>query len=148
MEFAKFHNVKVIVFENLEGWKAKAGKKGTLQKQRFHLWCHRKIVEIVTNRWTELGGKIVFINPKYTSAYAYDGSGKVRRDKTNYSLCRFKTGRKYHSDLNASYNIAARYWYAVIMGDDNYSRVFDSQSSDDTSRTPIILGTLRSLRAA
>ena len=148
VEFALAENVKVIVFENLKGWKAKAGKKGSLQKQKFHLWCHRKIVELVTTRWTELGGKIVFVNPKYTSAYAYDGSGKVRRDPTNYSLCRFKTGKRYHSDLNASYNIAARYWYAVIMGDDNYARVFDSKSSDDTSRTPIVLGTLRSQRAA
>lgn len=148
VEFALKHNVKVIVFEDLEGWKAKAGKKGSLQKQKFHLWCHRKIVELVTNRWTELGGKMIFVNPKYTSAYAYDGSGRVRRDQTNYSLCRFKTGKKYHSDLNASYNIAARYWYAVIMGDNCYSRVFDSKSSDGTSRTPIVLGTLRSLRAA
>lgn len=148
VEFAKTHDVKVVVFENLEGWKAKAGKKGTLQKQKFHLWCHRKIVELVTNRWMELGGKIVFINPKYTSAYAFDGSGKVRRDKTNYSLCRFKTGKRYHCDLNASYNIAARYWYAVIMGDDHFSRVFDGKSSNDTLRTPVTLGTLRTLVAA
>ncbi|WP_017748200.1 IS200/IS605 family accessory protein TnpB-related protein [Scytonema hofmannii] len=156
VEFAKTHNAKVIVFENLEGWKAKGGRRKSLQKQKFHLWCHRKIVELVTNRWTELGGTIVFINPKYTSAYAYDGSGKVKRDKVNYSLCCFTTGKRYHSDLNASYNIAARYWYAVIMGDNSYSRVFvrasvsegEGKSSHDTQRTPVTLGTLRSLLAA
>ncbi|WP_204105371.1 MULTISPECIES: IS200/IS605 family accessory protein TnpB-related protein, partial [Spirulina sp. CCY15215] len=111
VEFAKAHNVKIIVFENLAGWKAKAGRKGTLHKQKFHLWCHRKIVELTQERWRELGGKVVFINPKYTSAYAFDGSGKVKRGKSNYSLCRFSTGKQYHSDLNASYNIGARYWY-------------------------------------
>ncbi len=147
IEFALTYNVKVIVFENLSGWKAKAGKKGTLQKQKFHLWCHRKIVELATNQWTELGVKIVFVNPKYTSAYAYDGSGKVKRDKVNYSLCRFKTGKRYHSDLNASYNIAARYWYAVIMGDNSYSRVFEGKSSLGTQRTPVTLGTLRCMAA-
>jgi IS605 OrfB family transposase len=71
--------VKVIVFENLSGWKAKAGRKGSLQKR-----CHSKIVELTQQRWNELGGKVVFVNPKYTSAYAFDGSGKVRRSKINY----------------------------------------------------------------
>ncbi len=148
VEFALTHNVKVIVFENLEGWKAKGGRRKSLQKQKFHLWCHRKIVELVSDRWTELGGQVVFVNPKYTSAYAYDGSGKVKRDKVNYSLCRFTSGKRYHSDLNASYNIAARYWYAVIMGDETVSRVFEGKSSHGTLRTPVTLGTLRNLRVA
>ncbi len=110
VEFAKTHNVKVIVIESLSGWKAKAGKKGSLLKQKFHLWCHAKIVEIVTDRWSELGGQIQAINPKYTSAYAFDGSGKVKRDKNNYSLAKFTTGKLYNADLSASYNIGARYW--------------------------------------
>jgi hypothetical protein len=54
------------------------------QKQKFNLWCHSKIVELTQQRWNELGGKVVFVNPKYTSAYAFDGSGKVRRSKINY----------------------------------------------------------------
>ncbi|MGK7928638.1 MAG: IS200/IS605 family accessory protein TnpB-related protein [Spirulina sp.] len=145
VEFAQAHNVKVIVFENLAGWKAKAGRRGSLQKQKFHLWCHRKIVELTHERWQELGGKVVFINPKYTSAYAFDGSGKVKRSKINYSLCRFTTGKQYNADLNASYNIGARYWYCLIMGDRNFSRVFGGESSTGTLRTPIVLGTLRSL---
>lgn len=145
IEFAKTHGVKVIVFENLSGWKAKAGRKGSLQKQKFHLWCHRKIVELTQQRWNELGGKVVFINPKYTSAYAFDGSGKVRRSKINYSLCHFTTGKNYNADLNASYNIGARYWYSVIVGDKHFSRVFVGKSSNGTLRTPVTLGTLREL---
>jgi putative transposase len=146
IEFATANNVKIIVFENLKGWKAKAGKKGSLQKQKFHLWCHRKIVELTQERWSELGGKIVFVNPKYTSAYAFDGSGRVKRSKTNYSICCFKNKKQYNADLNASYNIGARYWYSVIMGDTSYSRVYVGQSSNGTLRTPVTLGTLRSLR--
>ena len=127
VEFARVHNVKVIVLENLAGWKAKAGKTGTLLKQKFHLWCHSKIVEIVTDRWTELGGSIQTINPKYTSAYAFDGSGKVKRSKFNYSHSLFTTGKHYNADLSASYNIGARYWYCVIVGDRNFSRVYGAQ---------------------
>jgi IS605 OrfB family transposase len=145
IEFASAYDVAIIVIENLAGWKAKAGRKGSLMKQKFHLWCHRKIVELLTDRWSELGGKVQIINPKYTSAYAFDGSGKVRRSKTNYSLAKFKNGKQYHADLNASYNIGARYWYCLFVGDKTFSRVFDSQSSDDTLRTPIVLGTLRNL---
>ena len=161
IDFAKLHNVKVIVIENLAGWKAKAGKKGTLMRQKFHLWCHQKIVEILNNRWTELGGDVQTVNPKYTSAYAFDGSGKVKRNKKNYSLCVFPSGKQYNADLSASYNIGARYWYSVLIGDKYFSRVFVSESevlspashagactrrSTNTLRTPVCLGTLRSLK--
>jgi IS605 OrfB family transposase len=148
IEFAKLHNVQVIVIENLAGWKAKAGKKGTLMRQKFHLWCHQKIVEILSDRWTELGGNLQAINPKYTSAYAFDGSGKVKRSKTNYSLCTFANGKQYNADLSASYNIGARYWYSVLIGDKYFSRVFVSESSPNTLRTPVTLGTLRSLKTS
>ncbi len=145
IEFAQLHKVKVIVIENLAGWKAKAGKKSPLMRQKFHLWCHQKIVEILSNRWTELGGNVQTINPKYTSAYAFDGSGKVKRNKKNYSLCVLPNGKQYNADLSASYNIGARYWYSVLVGDKYFSRVFVSQSSTNTLRTPVCLETLRSL---
>ncbi|WP_219930047.1 hypothetical protein [Nostoc commune] len=99
-------------------------------------------------RWNELGGKIIFINPKYTSAYAFDGSGKVRRSKINYSLAVFKNDKQYNADLSASYNIGARYWYSLIVGDKHFSRVFVGKSSNDTLRTPVTLDTLRNLRVS
>ena len=47
-----------------------------------------------------------------TSKLAYDGSGIVERGQTagfnNYSL--FQTGKIYNCDLNATYNIGARYF--------------------------------------
>lgn len=51
IEFALLHNVKVIVLENMAGWKALAGKRGTLLKQKFHLWCHRQILLLIKERW-------------------------------------------------------------------------------------------------
>jgi hypothetical protein len=86
--------------------------------------------------------------PSTRFAYAFDGSGRVRRSKHNYSLARFSTGKQYNADLNAAYNIGARYWYCTLMGDKTFSRVYDSKSSDGTLRTPVTLGTLRQLTSA
>ncbi|MBP0970042.1 MAG: transposase, partial [Oscillospiraceae bacterium] len=52
---------------------------------------------------------------------AFDGSGRVRRgresEKTggSYSMCEFATGKVYNCDLNASYNIGARYFIREIL---------------------------------
>lgn len=56
-----------------------------------------------------------------TSKLAYDGSGKVERSikndnqKPNYSLCKFTSGKMYNCDLNASYNIGARYFIRKMI---------------------------------
>jgi len=50
-----------------------------------------------------------------TSRLAFDGSGRVERDKDNFSLCTFKNGKRYHCDLSASYNIGARYFIREIL---------------------------------
>ena len=49
------------------------------------------------------------------SRLAFDGSGQVSRGKEaddlpSYSLCRSASGKQYNCDLNASYNIGARYF--------------------------------------
>ena len=55
-----------------------------------------------------------------TSRLAFDGSGRVLRGrdsaKTNgsYSVCEFSTGKVYNCDLNAAYNIGARYFVREI----------------------------------
>ncbi len=67
VDFVKIHGVAVIVFENLSGWKAKGGKKCTVTRQGFHLWCHCQIISLVEDRWGELSGKVVKVNPRYTS---------------------------------------------------------------------------------
>jgi len=114
VEFAQKHQVNVIVFENLSNWKAKGGKHGSLQKQRFHQWCKDKLVELTIQKFSELGAKVRKVNAKYTSAYAFDGSGKIKRSNKKYSQAVFQNGKRYNADLSASYNIGARYWYAVL----------------------------------
>lgn len=155
VEFAQKHNVNVIVFEDLSNWKAKGGKHGSLQKQRFHQWCKDKLVELTIQKFSELGGTVSKINAKYTSAYAFDGSGKIKRSNKKYSIAIFQNGKRYNADLSASYNIGARYWYAVLTNS-KFTRVWEGKSmpsnevkgSSHTLRTPVTLSTLWSLGKA
>jgi IS605 OrfB family transposase len=114
IKFAMSYRVNVIVFEDLSNWKAKGGKHRSLQKQRFHQWCKDKLVELTIQKFSELGGIVSKVNAKYTSAYAFDGSGSCERSNTKYSQAIFQNGKRYNADLSASYNIGARYWYAVL----------------------------------
>ena len=105
---AKQYDVKHIVFEHFQGWRPRGGKKRSTLKQRFHGWLHRRIVNLTEMKWSELGGKIVFVNPRGTSSYAYDGSGKLKRNNHSFALARFANSKLYNADLSASYNIGAR----------------------------------------
>lgn len=114
VKIARQYEVKYIVFEHLKGWRPRGGKKGSTLKQRFHNWLHRRIVNLTEMKWSELGGKVVFVNPRGTSSYAYDGSGKLKRNKNNYELAVFSTGKQYNCDLSASYNIGARFIHRLM----------------------------------
>jgi putative transposase len=109
-QIAQNYSADAIVFEDLKGWKPFGGKKRSNLKQRFHGWLKSLIVELTQRKWAECGGKTITIIAAYTSKLAYDGSGQVKRDKKNYALATFGSGKKYNCDLNGSYNIAARGW--------------------------------------
>ena len=76
---------------------------------------------IVTDKAHRLGIRISRVNAWNTSRLAFDGSGRVLRgqqsEKTNgsYSVCEFQTGKVYNCDLNATYNIGARYFIRTLL---------------------------------
>ena len=109
VKIARQYRVKYIVFEHLKGWRPRGGKKRSTLKQRFHNWLHRRVVNLTEMKWSELGGKVVFVNPRGTSSYAYDGSGQLKRNRNNYELAIFSNRKQYNCDLSASYNIGARF---------------------------------------
>lgn len=112
MKMATDYSVDVLVFEYLD----LNGKKRGTKKQRLHHWKARKVQNIVTNQAHRLGMRIRRVCAFGTSRYAYDGSGVVTRGVDgNYSLCQFETGKVYHCDLSASYNIGARYFIREIL---------------------------------
>lgn len=143
VDFALAHEANVVVLENLKGWRPKAGKKRSRMKQRFHNWLHRRLAQLVESKFAEAGGKTVYVYARGTSSWAYDGSGKVRRDSQNYELATFASGKQYNADLNASYNIGARYWAWKLK----LTRRKDGQSAPGRSpgalpRMPVTLSTL------
>ena len=111
VNFAVSNNADVLVFEYLD---MKGSKHGT-KAQLLSLWRKRQIQQIVEHQAHRNGIRFSRINPNGTSKYAYDGSGLVVRSNNNYSLCTFSNGKQYNCDLNASYNIGARYFIREIL---------------------------------
>ena len=109
--YAEEHHSDVIVFEYLEMQGKIAGNK----KQKLHLWRKRDIQKRCEHQAHRKGMRVSRICAWNTSRLAYDGSGAVLRDGKNHSLCSFSTGKRYHCDLSASYNIGARYFIRELL---------------------------------
>lgn len=134
---ASTHHVYGIVLEYL-------GKMKGSKSARIHHWCKCRIRDMVKGMCFRNGIKTFLINPRNTSALAFDGSGKVERDKKNYSMCMFSTGKRYHCDLSASYNIGARYFlraYFKAMPETEWSGLM-AKVPELSKRTSWTLSTL------
>lgn len=157
LDTATRHGVRVIVFEHLQGFRPKGGRYRSSLRKRFHTWLHRLVHRIVTEQAEELGVRVVTVNPRGTSKYAFDGSGLVRRDPQNAAVAKFTTGKRYDADLNAAYNIAAkhhyyRYWRAKHPqleksptergGQGNRDEAHSGRRPGRAPRTPVTLSTL------
>lgn len=145
VDFAVLYNADVIVFEHLDT----QGKKKGKGKQKLALWRKQEIQKLVEHKAHILGIRISHICAWNTSRLAFDGSGKVERgtyvqngvEKYNYSICTFPNGKQYHCDLNASYNIGARYFIRELLKSDSVMRRLPSQTKDSDYGT----GTTRTL---
>lgn len=111
VKFAKDNNADKIVVEYLDF----AGKKTKRIAQRVHLWAVKDIQNKLIYKAHKEGIRVNRVSARNTSILAFDGSGKVSRDTSNASICTFATGKIYNTDLNASYNIGARYYIGQIQ---------------------------------
>lgn len=59
----------------------------------------------------------------------------------NYSVCVFPSGKQYHCDLNASYNIGARYFLRELLKSESVRRRLPEETKDSSYGT----GTTRTL---
>lgn len=146
-EFAVLYSVDCIVFEHLDfrGKKAKGSKK-----QRLQMWRKNGIQDMVEHKAHRCGIRISRICTWGTSKLAYDGSGVVERDKDNHALCTFPNGKRYNCDLNASYNIGARYFIRALLKSLSATARSDigAQIPGCQRRTENTLSTLRAMTAA
>ena len=125
------------------------GKKTGAGKQVVHHWKLRTIERIVTDKAHRMGMKVRRTCPYQASALAFDGSGKVKRKKGSHSICIFPSGKEYHADLSASYNIGARYFIRELLNTlPATSRLeIEAKIPEVAKRTSCTLSTLRSLAA-
>jgi putative transposase len=115
VKFAEKVHADVIVFEYLGKMKIPKGMYGAKKlRHKLHHWCKMGIQHKVEEMAHYRGMRIRRVNAKNTSALAFDGSGKVIRNGKK-DLAVFPTGKIYHADLNASYNIGARYFLREIL---------------------------------
>ena len=143
IDFALAQGADVIVLEDLKGWRPKAGRKRSGLRQRFHQWLHRRLATLVEQKMAEAGGQVVYVYARGTSSWAFDGSGRVKRDKAQHELATLPSGKQYNADLNASYNIGARYWawkHKLTRRKDG--QLPAGRSSPGKPRTPVTLSTL------
>ena len=98
VSFASEYMTDVIVFEYLD----MNGKTSGSKKQKLHLWKKQYIQKLVAHKAHRIGMRVSRVIAKNTSKLAFDGSGEVIRNKKNYSICTFTTGKIYNCDLSAS----------------------------------------------
>jgi len=113
--FAQKNKADVIVFEYLGKMKLPKNSFGAKRlRAKLQYWAKLKIQNKVCEKAHSLGIRYSKVLARGTSMYAFDGSGAVKRSDRK-DLCRFSNGKTYHSDLNASYNIASRYFIRSIL---------------------------------
>ena len=113
LDFGNKHGVDAFVLEYLDF-------KGKSSVKRAHLWRYKRIYKVLSQRAHQYGLRIARVNSRNTSRLAFDGSGWAKRgreigEETPYSIMQFVTGKIYNADLNASYNIGARYFIKQLL---------------------------------
>jgi putative transposase len=121
------------------------------KRLRFKLqfWAKMRIQKKAEEMAHYVGMRISRVNAKNTSALAFDGSGKVERSDRK-DLCTFTTGKQYHADLNASYNIGARYFIREIEKSISEKKWLSLQAKvpELAKRTSLTLSSFISLQQA
>ena len=146
------YNVDVIVMEHLDT----GGKKRGSRKQRLHLWKSQYVQAMVTHKAHRNLIRVSTVCAWNTSRLAFDGSGMVLRGKESakadgcYSVCEFSTGKIYNCDLNASYNIGARYFVRELTKSlpETARQRLEAKVPSAVKRSTCTLSTLISLNAA
>lgn len=149
---AVLYDVDVIVMEHLDV----RGKKRGSKKQRLHHWRAMYVQSMVALKAHRERIRVSTVCAWNTSRLAFDGSGRVKRGRESeqtagsYSICEFSTGKVYNCDLNASYNIGARYFVREIIKSlpATAKQQLEAKVPSAAKRSTCTLSTLISLSAA
>ena len=146
-DFGKANGVDAFVLEYLDF-------KGRNAVKRAHFWRYKRIYQVLTRKAHQYGLRVARVNARHTSRLAFDGSGWSKRGReirpdTPYSLMQFSTGKLYNADLNASYNIGARYFIRALLKAVTVTQrlVLEAKVPQVTKRSTCTLSHLINLRS-
>lgn len=147
LDFGKANGVDAFVLEYLDF-------KGKNAVKRAHFWRYKRIYQVLTQKAHQNGLRVARVNARHTSRLAFDGSGWSKRGReirpdAPYSLMQFSTGKLYHADLNASYNIGARYFIRALFKTVTVTQrlVLEAKVPQVTKRSTCTLSHLINLRS-
>ena len=127
IDFATEYGCHVIVAENLKSLRPKGSRR-----EKVHHWrimaIHHKLEDTAHHN----GMRYSTINPCNTSKLAFDGSGMAKRPGKGKLLI-FKSGKVYNADLNAAYNIGARYFVREM-----FNRLSKKQQGELRAKVPAL----------
>lgn len=129
VDFAVEYSCCAIACEYLnfsDGKRRKSKGKNGKRNWKLHLWRYRDVYHRLCAAAHKWGLRVHQVCAWGTSQLAFDGSGRVSRGKyivgndgvslgLPYSIVRFSSGKFYNADLNAAYNIGARYYIRLLM---------------------------------
>ena len=146
-EFGNAHGVDSFVLEFLDF-------KGKQAVKRAHFWRYKRIFSVLGMKAHRHGLRFSKVCAYNTSRLAFDGSGIVKRGwkiskETPYSIIQFTSGKFYNADLNAAYNIGARYWIRHHLKSISETKrlVLEAKVPHVTKRSTCTLSHLISLRS-
>lgn len=146
-EFGNAHGVDSFVLEFLDF-------KGKQVVKRVHFWRYKRIFSVLGMKVHRHGLRIARVNARNTSRLAFDGSGTVTRGwkiskETPYSVIQFTSDKFYNADLNATYNVGARYWirHHLKSVPETERLVLEAKVPQVTKRSTCTLSHLISLRS-
>lgn len=113
--FALQYGAECIVLENLDSLKGRI--RGRTRRVRVHLWRKKEVIRRTQELAHRFGMRYETVNPYNTSALAYDGSGRIKRDPKDTSKATFKDGRSVPADLNGAINIGSRFFVRQISNE-------------------------------
>ena len=147
LEFGNEHEVDAYVLEYLDF-------KGKNAVKHAHFWRYKRIYKVLSQKAYQHGLRVARVNARNTSRLAFDGSGWSKRGReidpcTPYSLMQFTTGKTYNADLNASYNIGARYFIRRLFNTVSATQrlVLEAKVPQATKRSTCTLSHLINLRS-
>jgi len=84
-------------------------------RAKLQRWAKAALYEAVLQKAHAEGIRVYRVLARGTSMYAFDGSGEIAARSNGGKIALFQSGKRYDADLNAAYNIAARYFIKQIL---------------------------------